>query len=231
MQLVGINPQQFDHAGYDHYRLVSIHLSHQSDAVVALFDSKSRESFTRTLNTSASTSLTLFTPLPSSGTRIWLDELHRDGPADPPLFLVACKCDEVSKRTVPFEFAQEQAFEYGAGYLETSALTGEGMEELFHAVVGYGYIQLQLQPTPYDVPPFVQNNYEQKGYLAITRAQLGSSPVKLVVRYLSYSMTPHFLIHKCHNSSFLCIQHIQPQYFDRWWGAYCSYSSTSATPA
>ena len=76
-----------------------------------------------------------YADIPSVELRAWLDDMKKEDRYNVPLFLVACKCDLISSRVISPESAQELASEYGAFYFETSALKGDGVDELFQAAV------------------------------------------------------------------------------------------------
>lgn len=64
----------------------------------------------------------------------WVEELRANYDKLPPLFLVGNMVDLAETRAVKMEDAKELAVKLAATYVETSALTGEGIDELFESV-------------------------------------------------------------------------------------------------
>lgn len=64
----------------------------------------------------------------------WVNEIQKHYQTLPPLFLVGNMVDLADNRKVTTERAWDRARELGATYVETSALSGEGIDELFDSV-------------------------------------------------------------------------------------------------
>jgi len=64
----------------------------------------------------------------------WVEELKNHFDTMPHLYLVGNKADLVDRRLVSVEAAQERADKMGAIYFETSAKTGQNIEELFASI-------------------------------------------------------------------------------------------------
>ncbi|KAH0787589.1 ras-related protein RABB1b [Histomonas meleagridis] len=65
----------------------------------------------------------------------WIEDVRNLSPANCHIVLVGNKSDLNDKRAVQKDKAQEYANSKGINYYETSALTGEGVEELFNECV------------------------------------------------------------------------------------------------
>jgi small GTP-binding protein len=65
---------------------------------------------------------------------MWMDSLSNHADRNIVLFLVANKIDLVDNRVVPRGRGEERAEQYGATYVEVSAVTGRGIEDLFAEV-------------------------------------------------------------------------------------------------
>ena len=61
----------------------------------------------------------------------WMDQIHKLAPPDVRVILVGNKSDLESERKVSFEDGQVMAQKYGIKFFETSAKTGDHIEELF----------------------------------------------------------------------------------------------------
>jgi small GTP-binding protein len=65
---------------------------------------------------------------------MWMDSPSNHADRNIILFLVANKIDLVNERVIPRGRGQERAEQYGATYVEVSAVTGRGIEDLFAEV-------------------------------------------------------------------------------------------------
>ena len=66
-----------------------------------------------------------------ANTSKWLQQIHAQAPKNAIIFLVGNKKDLEAERQVTREEAENAAKEYGVEYFETSACTGEGVNETF----------------------------------------------------------------------------------------------------
>lgn len=65
----------------------------------------------------------------------WLREANRFTTGNPGIFIVANKCDLQQKRTVPPSDGKKFAQQHQCLYFETSAATGEGVDEMFQQML------------------------------------------------------------------------------------------------
>ncbi|XP_065913360.1 ras-related protein Rab-22A-like [Dysidea avara] len=61
----------------------------------------------------------------------WIDELHKLGPDNLTMAITGTKCDKEKEREVSFQEGQDFADKVDAIFLETSALSGTNISELF----------------------------------------------------------------------------------------------------
>lgn len=101
----------WDTAGQERYRSVVKLYLRDAVCVLAVFDLANRESFN---NISS-----------------WLEEINRTSL----LYLIGNKSDKEAERQVPYNEAKFFAIENNMTYIETSAKTGEGVEEVFSSSV------------------------------------------------------------------------------------------------
>ena len=64
----------------------------------------------------------------------WIEELQKNTEKMPLLYLVGNKSDLVDERRVTIDQANETAEKYGMTYFDTSALSGQGVNELFNDI-------------------------------------------------------------------------------------------------
>lgn len=101
----------WDTAGQERYRAVTRAYYRDAKGAVILFDVTSRESFQH---------------LPD-----WFQDAQSQAAEGIQIMVVGNKSDLVDKREVPFEDANAWATKQGVMFLETSALTGENVQDAF----------------------------------------------------------------------------------------------------
>ncbi|KAJ3039334.1 Ras- protein Rab-2A [Rhizophlyctis rosea] len=74
----------------------------------------------------------------------WLEDVHQHGNEEIKTVLVANKCDLAAKRQVSKEEGESFAKKHGLLYLETSAKTGENVDEAFMSLASTIYDSLGL---------------------------------------------------------------------------------------
>ncbi|KAI5688626.1 ADPribosylation factor family [Leishmania braziliensis] len=103
----------WDTAGQERFRSLAAMYYRGAAAALVVFDIVSADTYERAKH--------------------WARELHINSP-ETLVMLVGNKKDLESERQVPVEEAQQCAAEMGAMYHETSARSGDGVQEAFHAV-------------------------------------------------------------------------------------------------
>lgn len=102
----------WDIAGQEHFRTLRSKFYKRAVGTILVFDVTNRRSF--------------------DSLERWLEETAESVPDPIPHVLVANKCDLKELRTISYEETQSKAKELGIAYVvETSALTGEGIQEAF----------------------------------------------------------------------------------------------------
>jgi small GTP-binding protein len=102
----------WDTAGSERYHSVIPSFFKNAGAIVVVYDITARSTF-ETL-------------------QFWSDFARNNSPSNAPQFLVGNKSDLFSARAVPFEDGKQWAATHGfLAFLETSAKTGEGIENIF----------------------------------------------------------------------------------------------------
>jgi Ras-related protein Rab-1A len=104
--------QIWDTAGQDRFRSITTSYYHHASGVIVTYDTTSRETFKS---------------LPR-----WLSELERYVKPTVTLILAGTKADMSSKREVDLEDVRTFAQQNSMKFVETSARTGAGVEELFN---------------------------------------------------------------------------------------------------
>merc|ERR1712226_702543 len=104
----------WDTAGQERYRSLAPMYYRGAAAAVVVYDITSSESL--------------------AGAKGWIEELHRQASADIIMGLAGNKADLASKRQVPTDEAKGYASENDCFFFETSAKTGENIQDLFEAI-------------------------------------------------------------------------------------------------
>ena len=132
----------WDTAGQERFRSLAPMYYQGSQCAIIVFSLDSSDSFTEAAQ--------------------WVEELNSHFDEMPILYLVGNKADLVDSRKVTVEEAQERADKIGATYFETSAKTGQNIDELFVSIAE----KIKTVEKPQDPKPAVplQNtgNKEQK---------------------------------------------------------------------
>ena len=108
-----IEMQIWDSAGQEKYRAISKQYYKKANGIILLYDVTSRESYL--------------------GIKQWIKDINNMTTMKPFLILVGNKID--LERKVAYQEGEELATKYGALFFETSAATGQGIEEMFQALV------------------------------------------------------------------------------------------------
>jgi small GTP-binding protein len=124
--------QVWDTAGQEQYRsLVSTYFRNAHGAAV-VFDVTAQRSF--------------------EGLSAWVEEFRSVAGRDRRAIVVGNKTDRAGDRTVQWDAAADFATDRGCQYLETSALTGEGVDAAFKAlideIIAAGFDQASAPPPP-----------------------------------------------------------------------------------
>lgn len=109
----------WDTAGQEKYQsLVETYFT-GTDGALVVFDICSKESF--------------------SNTQMWISKLHEKCPDLPAILLVGSKYDLEENRVVTKEEVAQYAHEKQMDYIDTSAKTGENVQEAFYQIVYQAY--------------------------------------------------------------------------------------------
>lgn len=132
----------WDTAGQERFRSLAPMYYQGSQCAIIVFSLDSMDSFTEAAQ--------------------WVEELNSHFDEMPILYLVGNKADLVDLRKVTVEEAQERADKIGATYFETSAKTGQNIDELFVSIAEkIKTIEKPQTPKP-AVPLQSTGNKEQK---------------------------------------------------------------------
>jgi len=101
----------WDTAGQERYRSLAPMYYRGAAAALVVYDITVHDSFT--------------------GAKTWIEELQRQGSADIVIGLAGNKCDLESKREVPEQEARKYAQENNCLFFETSAKSGQNVNEIF----------------------------------------------------------------------------------------------------
>jgi small GTP-binding protein len=130
----------WDTAGQERFRSLAPMYYQGSQCAIIVFSLDSADSFTEAAQ--------------------WVEELNSHFDEMPILYLVGNKADLVDSRKVSVEEAQERADKIGAIYFETSAKTGQNIDELFVSIAE----KIKTIEKPQDPKPPVplQNNGDKE---------------------------------------------------------------------
>jgi len=104
----------WDTAGQERYRSLAPMYYRGAAAALVMYDITDNQSF--------------------NGAKTWIDELHRQGASDIVIGLAGNKIDRETERKVPQDMAMQYASETGCIFMETSAKTGENINQIFTAI-------------------------------------------------------------------------------------------------
>ena len=110
-----VKVQIWDTAGQERFRSLCKNYYKSAHGIALLFDVTNKESF--------------------ENVKIWVEQINKEAYGRISVILVGNKIDEVEKREVKKEDAENLANELGLSYFEASAKTGENVESCFVALV------------------------------------------------------------------------------------------------
>jgi len=121
-----VKMQMWDTSGSERFRAITASYYRGSHCALLVYDVTDRHSFECIPGT-------------------WLRDLTKNGTCDSAvLMLVANKCDSEGERVVSTEEGRALAERHGIGYVETSALSSDGVQEAFHSALE-AVIPMRLQ--------------------------------------------------------------------------------------
>jgi Ras-related protein Rab-5C len=120
-----IKVEIWDTAGQEQFEAMTENYYRKADGALSVFDITSRESFERA--------------------KQWIRKLRTEKSKDFVLALVGNKCDMADQRQVRQREIQEFALEHDVLFFETSAKTGENVNQLFEAMVKRVPLSQELQ--------------------------------------------------------------------------------------
>ncbi|CAF4886525.1 unnamed protein product [Rotaria sp. Silwood1] len=86
----------------------------------------------------------------------WIKELHQYGSKELSIILVGSKSDLVTRRQVTYDQAMTLAIQFNFQYIETSALNGSNVEQMFISLVTNIYYKtVQVTDTPLSLPKVI----------------------------------------------------------------------------
>jgi Ras-related protein Rab-2A len=103
--------QIWDTAGQENFRSITRAYYKNSVCAMVVYDITNRESFNNIVN--------------------WIEDVHNQSPKTISIVLIGNKIDLENKREVTFDEGNEFAMKNGIIFMETSAKSGEGVEEIF----------------------------------------------------------------------------------------------------
>jgi len=106
--------QLWDTAGQERFRSLTSNFFGRADGFVLTYDISNRPSFDHVIG--------------------WMRDIKTRAPADCDIVLCGNKCDLDNDRVVTYEEGKQLADEYGVQFFESSALTGENVEQMFTAL-------------------------------------------------------------------------------------------------
>jgi small GTP-binding protein len=95
-----------------------------------------------------------------AGAKTWIEELQRQGSADIVIGLAGNKCDLETKREVQRTEAESYAQENGCIFFETSAKSGENVQQMFTQIALR--LPKHVAPLPADDIQIISPNEEKK---------------------------------------------------------------------
>lgn len=130
----------WDTAGQERYRSLAPMYYRGAAAALVVYDITSHESFL--------------------GAKTWIEELQRQGSADIVIGLSGNKCDLESKREVSRTEAESYAQENGCIFFETSAKSGENVQQMFQQIATK--LPKHVAPTAADDITIISPDEEKK---------------------------------------------------------------------
>uniref|UniRef100_A0A914DFX8 Uncharacterized protein n=1 Tax=Acrobeloides nanus TaxID=290746 RepID=A0A914DFX8_9BILA len=106
--------QIWDTAGQERFRSITSSYYRDADALLLVYDVSNRSSFENIRN--------------------WLSQVKEFAKESVQMTLIGNKIDLSSQRKVKIEEAKQLAMAYNISYMETSAKTGQNVQEAFHAL-------------------------------------------------------------------------------------------------
>jgi len=106
-----IKLQIWDTAGQERFHTITVSYYRNAQAIFLVYDITRRESFENVTN--------------------WVRQVQQNAKEDVERMLIGNKCDMEEQRQVAKERGKQLAMEFGMPFLETSAKTGENVEEAF----------------------------------------------------------------------------------------------------
>ncbi|KAK2963668.1 putative GTP-binding protein ypt2 [Blattamonas nauphoetae] len=106
--------QIWDTAGQDRFRTITAAYYRGAEGIIIVYSVDSNESF--------------------QNTHSWLADMNKHVEQKIPVALVGNKCDLVSERQVTSDMGRKYAEEHNCLYFETSAKTGNGINQLFTSI-------------------------------------------------------------------------------------------------
>jgi small GTP-binding protein len=129
--------QVWDTAGQDRFRSISVSYFRRADVILLFFAIDSRDTYNHLTG--------------------WADSIdHNKADSSVPVILVGNKADLVERRAVQTAEAEELAARFSWPYRETSALTGEGIKDLFELAVREVIARRAEVPEAIAEPPVVK---------------------------------------------------------------------------
>lgn len=106
--------QLWDTAGQERFRSLIPNYIRDSSVAIVVFDLSNKQSF--------------------QNIKDWVQDVKNERGENAVIVVVGNKLDKKEDRLVTFEEASKEANEIGAAYLETSAKTGQNVDELFSVI-------------------------------------------------------------------------------------------------
>lgn len=110
-----VNVQLWDTAGQERYRAIASRIYKGVDGIILVYDTTSYESFEKV--------------------GVWIEQMENNTTKTLPIVLVGNKWDLEDQRDVPTEEGQKYAEELGYPFMEVSALSKEGIDEMFYTII------------------------------------------------------------------------------------------------